>query len=122
MGNEADFIVREAKNVTLFVGAWTALAIVIGIGYGKVCKLADRNRERDLRRLLVVSGRDARRPFDEAYHRDMKLAQLIHDADEAARAAVDADNAARDERAALRLVDDLQHARLTVVPDVAELA
>lgn len=122
MGSSADFVVRYAVEVVLFVGAWCVLAIVVGVGYAQVCRWADRQRERDLRRILTCAGREARAELEEAYRRDMQVIQMSRHTDEAARAAVALDNAERDERAEVRLVEDLRRARLVVVPDVAELA
>lgn len=77
MGSAAGFVVGDVVG---FVAAWVVIGCVVWFGYEQACRVADRRRERELRRLLGLAGRQARRSVDEAWPETVRLAQIIIDA------------------------------------------
>lgn len=125
----------SSAGLAIRAGAWAAgvtfgtcvLASVLWLVWIWIERRDDERRARELRELLVANGRLARVYADRCWelnrHGDANLARTLADIREACRAAVDADNAARDARAIARLRRDLGPSRrppLVAVPDQAE--
>lgn len=93
-----------AIDTALFIAGWCVLALIIGLLYVRLCRLADRRsrEEREMREFLTAVGRDARRAH---------TAAMIANADELAR---DVRNA----RQTARLAGTIRRAPLVAVEDI----
>lgn len=108
MGSFAGFVVRHAVDVVWFVGAWCVLALIIGFGYGQVCRWADRRavREREMREILTLVGRLAQ---------EDRLARMLENTNALVSEVQDA-------RAVRRILRDVRRAPLVAVEDIDRMA
>lgn len=93
-------------DVVAFCAAWLALALAIGLGFGQVCRWADRRaaREREMRELLADIGRLAQ--MDRRLEMVANLEGLVNDVQYARQTA--------------RLLRDVKRAPLVAVEDVVD--
>lgn len=103
-----DMVVRHGAGISEFFVGWFVLAVVIGFGYSLVCRAVDRRavREREMRQLLYMVGRE---------RREAQLAAMLANADALVAEVQDA-------RAMRRILRDVRRAPLVAVEDIDRIA